>query len=142
MYKNKVLILVLIFTIFCVVCRSQTDTRGKIEIIQDSKINVLINKHIYLNKTEEKKFNGYRVQIFFDSGNNSKNRAFAKKGQFEALFPKVSAYLTFQSPNYKVRVGNFRTRMDAEGFKVKISEHFPNAFVVKDAIEFPDLEQE
>jgi hypothetical protein len=110
---------------------------GNIEIVQDSRIGNLITKHIYIG--ENGKLEGFRVQIFYDSGNNSKNRAFAKKGQFLAQYPEVGAYLSFQTPNYKVRVGDFRTRMDAEGFKVKISGTFTDAFVVKDEINYPDL---
>jgi len=45
----------------------------------------------------------------------------------------------FQSPYYKVRVGDFRSRMDAEGFKQKIINDFPDSFVVKDEINFPEL---
>lgn len=116
---------------------AQTSVIGKIEIIQDSRITSLLSKHIYIG--ENGKLEGYRVQIFFDSGNNSKNRAFAKKGQFIANYPQVNAYLTFQSPNYKVRVGDFRNRMSAEGFKNKIIMDFPDAFVIKDDINYPDL---
>jgi hypothetical protein len=56
-----------------------------------------------------------------------------------AMFPEQGVYLMFQSPYYKVRVGDFRTRMDAEGFKQKLLDEFPDAFVVKDEINFPEL---
>lgn len=107
----------------------------KVSIIQDSRINHLLDKHIYINDKE--KLHGWRIQIFFDSGNNSKSRAYSKKGLFMAKYPEVDVYLTFQSPYYKVRVGNYRTRMDAEGFKNNILDDFPDAFVVKDEIQYP-----
>ena len=110
---------------------------GKIEIVQDSRISALVNKHQYISK--EAKINGWRIQIFFDSGNNSKSRAFAKKGLFVARHPETGSYLTFQSPNYKVRVGDFRTRLDAEGFRQLILADFPDAFVVRDEINFPQF---
>lgn len=109
----------------------------KITVIEDPQIVSLVQKHIYLN--EKQKINGWRVQIFFESGNNSKSRAHAKKGLFMTLFPNTGVYLMFQSPYYKVRVGDFRSRMDAEGFKQKIIRDFPDSFVVKDEINFPDL---
>lgn len=115
----------------------QTSYPGKVVVHQDSRIDKLLEKHRAFG--EKGKLEGYRVQIFFDSGNNSKNKAAARKGQFVARFPEVGAYLTFQSPNYKVRVGDFRTRMDAEGFKAKILNDFPDAFVVRDEINFPEL---
>ncbi len=116
---------------------AQDGLPGRIDVVQDERITALVSKHIYIG--ENGKLDGYRVQIFYDSGNNSKNRSFAKKGQFLAQYPEVGAYLSFQSPNYKVRVGDFRTRMDAEGFKVRISGTFTDAFVVKDEINYPDL---
>jgi hypothetical protein len=131
------LIVIVVFLLSSFSVWAQTSQPGKVEIIQDSRILGLIDKHVYLG--ENGKLEGYRVQIFFDSGNNSKNRAFAKKGQFLAMYPEVGAYLTFQSPNYKVRVGDFRTRMDAEGFKAKIILDFTDAFVVMDDINYPDL---
>jgi hypothetical protein len=128
----------LLFVVFFLIAVLKLSAQsGKIEIVQDERITELVQKHIYINK--KAKIDGYRVQIFFDSGTNSKNRAFAKKGQFLAMFPDVGAYLTFQSPNYKVRVGDFRTRMDAEGFKAKIMLDFTDAFVVMDEINYPSL---
>ncbi|HNZ43972.1 MAG TPA: SPOR domain-containing protein [Bacteroidales bacterium] len=111
--------------------------RQKISVIEDPQIVSLVQKHIYLN--EKQKITGWRVQIFFESGNNSKSRAHAKKGLFMTLFPGTGVYLMFQSPYYKVRVGDFRSRMDAEGFKQKIINDFPDSFVVKDEINFPEL---
>lgn len=133
---RSLLILVISIVLSAVCVEAQDVAPGKVDIIQDGRIAHLIAKHIYIG--ENGKLEGYRVQIFYDSGNNSKNRAFAKKGQFIAQYSE-GAYLSFQTPNYKVRVGDFRTRMDAEGFKVKISGTFPDAFVVKDEINYPDL---
>lgn len=111
--------------------------RQKVTVIEDPRIISLVLKHKYLN--EKQKPVGWRVQIFFESGNNSKSRAYNKKGIFMAMYPNVGVYLMFQSPYYKVRVGDFRSRMDAEGFKQKLLGEFPDAFVVKDEINFPDL---
>jgi hypothetical protein len=138
MFRITILIFILFFVAVLNVSAQPRQT-GKVEIVQDERIPGLIDKHIYLN--ENGKLEGYRVQIFFDSGNNSKNRAFAKKGQFLSMFPNVGAYLTFQSPNYKVRVGDFRTRLDAEGFKARIIMDFTDAFVVMDEINYPSLEE-
>lgn len=114
---------------------SQSENNGKVEINADSRINTLIEKHKSVSGKE--KIIGWRVQIFFDSGNNSKNKAYSKKGAFSAKYPNVGSYLSFQSPNYKVRVGDFRTRMDAEGFKKMLLSDHPDSFVVRDEIKFP-----
>lgn len=109
--------------------------KGNITVIEADGISSLVEKHVYLN--EKQKIIGWRIQIFFDSGNNSKSKAYSKKGVFMAMYPDMSVYLMFQSPYYKVRVGDFRTRMDAEGFKQKLLGTFPDAFVVKDEIRAP-----
>jgi hypothetical protein len=136
MLKN---VSVFVIALLCVLAAAQAQTTypGTVKIHQDPRIPALLNKHIHMSKAG--RIDGYRVQIFFDSGTNSKNRAAGKKGQFAAMYSRVSAYLTWDAPNYKVRVGDFRTRMDAEGFKAKIIESFPDAFVVRDNINYPDL---
>lgn len=116
---------------------------GKVEIVVgDYRINTLVEKH----KTwceDRGSIKGFRIQIFFDSGNNSKSKAISAMSEFRSKHSKVEAYLMFQEPNYKVRVGDFRCRMDAQRFLHKITEDYPNAFIVKDnEINFPSLEVE
>jgi hypothetical protein len=82
---------------------------------------------------------GFRIQIFFDSGNSSKQAAMNVKRNFENRFPDIETYISFEEPNYKIRVGNFRTKLDAEGCLKKIAAQYPNAFVVPDFIEFPKI---
>lgn len=114
---------------------------GKVEIlVQDARITTLVAKHIAFNENRGT-IKGFRVQIFFDSGNNSKSRAVTAMNDFKAKYSNVEAYLMFQEPNYKVRVGDFRTRMDAQRLLNVIYEDFPTAFVVKDdEINFPSLD--
>lgn len=111
---------------------------GEVNIIQDERVNALIDKHIQANST----FNGmtgYRIQIFFDSGSNAKNRANSERRRFLILYPQTKAYVTFDAPNFKVRVGNFRTRLEAEKFLRDIQRHFEMAYVVPSRIDLPAL---
>jgi hypothetical protein len=128
---KKLLITLCFLSILCI----GNAQKKNITVIEDNGVSSLVEKHIYLN--EKQKIIGWRIQIFFDSGNNSKSKAYSKKGVFMAMYPDMSVYLMFQSPYYKVRVGDFRTRMDAEGFKQKLLGTFPDAFVVKDEIRPP-----
>jgi hypothetical protein len=115
---------------------------GKVEVlVQDSRINTLVAKHIAFNENRGS-ISGFRVQIFFDSGSNSKSRAETIMTGFQDKYETAEAYLTFQEPNFKVCVGDFRTRMDAQCFLHKIAEEYPDAFIVKDnEINFPSLEE-
>lgn len=110
--------------------------KGHIQVIQDDKVDLLVSKHIQINQNK-KGIEGYRIQIFFDSGNNSKTKAQSIYEGFIAKYTNVRAYLTFTSPNYKVRVGDFRTRLDAQRFLNTILEEYPNAWIIADIINLP-----
>jgi hypothetical protein len=106
---------------------------GKVEVIQDSRVDQLVAKHIELNQNRAGA-PGYRIQIFFDSGNNSKTKGQTVYEEFRARYPEVPAYLTFKAPNYKVRVGDFRTRLEAVRFLQDLLPVYPGAYVITDWI--------
>lgn len=131
-----------LFLLFCFLWlfNSSWGFSQKVEIIADAKIAALIAKHIAFNENKNG-IKGYRIQIFFDSGNNSKSNAMASMKEFTDKYPEIGAYLTFQEPNFKVRVGDFRTRLDAKRLLHKITDEFPNSFIVKEEnINLPSLE--
>lgn len=111
--------------------------KSQVEIISPTEINILIEKHISSNKSLEGKQKGYRVQIFFDSGNNSRMQATNVRNEFASKYPKISTHIIFKEPNFRVRVGDFRTRSDARGFQQTIADKYPQSFVVKDDIIYP-----
>jgi hypothetical protein len=106
---------------------------GKVEIAQDEKITQLSDQYRILNQNKNE-IDGYRVQIFFDSGSNSKNKATLFKGEFETSYPGIKTYLSYKEPYYRVRVGNFHSLVEAVGFQKKIDTDYPNSFPVKDKI--------
>lgn len=113
----------------------------KVEIIADAKISSLVAKHIAFNENR-KGIKGFRIQIFFDSGNNSKSNAVSAMKEFTNKYSEIGAYLTFNEPNFKVRVGDFRTRLDAKRLLAKIIDEFPNSFIViEDNVNMPSLEE-
>jgi len=137
------LILILVLSCFISPLYSQDGT-GELEISQDARIDSLLRFHVRLNderltNPDNYGIEGYRVQIFFESGNYSGARAREVKEVFELDYPDIPAYITWQSPNYRVRVGDFRTRMDAQRFLQQIIRDYPNAWVIKDEIKFPSL---
>ena len=109
---------------------------NKTEIVQDSRVDVLVNKHIRINESLNK-LEGFRIQLFSDSGNNSKNKAQAVRDEIQSRYPLIGVYLTFKSPNYKVRVGDFRTKLDAQRFLIELTGDYPNAFIIADQINLP-----
>ncbi len=112
---------------------------GSVEVIADERIDLLIDKHRYLNR-HQSTLEGWRIQIFFDSGANSKRRATEAQKRFSDRYAATKAYLSFKEPYYRVRVGDFRSRLEAEGFLNNIRNDYPNAFTVSDMIDPPPLE--
>ena len=59
--------------------------------------------------------------------------------RFNALYPHIHAYLSVASPNFKVTVGNFRTRLEAEALLQRIKGDFPDAFIVRERFKYPTI---
>ena len=62
---------------------------------------------------------------------NAVKNAIKIKTKFQTLYPDVPAYEKYEQPNFTILVGDFRTELEAWGFREKISFDFPNAFVKK-----------
>jgi hypothetical protein len=123
---------------------SQYSREGQVTVIQDSRIDSVLYHYNemrlkILENADNKAIEGYRIQIFFDSGPNSSDRAKQEKEEFMSEFPEIPAYVSWKAPNYRVRVGDFRTRLEAEKALQIIAADYPNAWVIKDEINFPVL---
>ena len=103
---------------------------------QESAVK-LMDKHVVINKNNAGKLMGFYVQICSESGSNSRERAENARKMFLSKYPKVSAHVSFREPNFRVRVGDFRTRAEARGFREQIQGNFPQSFVVKDEVKYP-----
>lgn len=107
-----------------------------INISADSRIQQLIDKHVQLNEIQAS-IPGFRIQLFIGSGNFSRNNAVTEKQKFDSRFSQDKSYLIFNTPNYIVRVGDFRTRLEAEAYRHKILSIYPEAYIVRDDIALP-----
>ncbi|MBL0046903.1 MAG: SPOR domain-containing protein [Bacteroidetes bacterium] len=115
---------------------AQHDSVGKVEISQSNEIDKLLLKHLQIN-SENESIDGFRIQIHFGG---EREKAKTIKTKFLQQFPDVAAYEVYQQPNFKVRVGDFRTRLEAQKFMTEINTYFPSAFIVADEIHLPKLE--
>ena len=108
-----------------------------VQIVQDSTVNVLLEEAI-TGKKEIIEIDGYRVQIY-SSNNQQKSKAEALALE-EQLKEKISqtVYVQYQSPFWKVRIGDFRTYDDAKEYKKLFVQQFPdlqgNTYIVRDKI--------
>lgn len=136
MKKRKYMLLILLFATLAVF--GQTNSEGTVNIEADPRIEELVELHSTYNKAFPV-MPGYRIQVFMESGTEALTRAEEVKKKFTEKNKGTNAYLTFDAPYYRVRVGDFRTRLDAEKFLLKINRRYPNAWVIKDEINFPEL---
>lgn len=125
--------------------KSDNPGSGQLNIIQDPALDTLISRYILANqKLEEKNgysgIEGFRIQIYNSSNRNAREESAKVRAEFMSQFPDIISYLLFAEPGYyKVRVGNFRSRTEATRLYLIISKKFPNADLVPDIINLPDL---
>ncbi|MCK4568709.1 MAG: hypothetical protein KAT76_00380, partial [Bacteroidales bacterium] len=82
---------------------SQADGNGYVIIVQDPRIDTILNKHLEMNKalllnTDNFAIDGYRIQIFEESGNKSSTRAREVMSEFSSKYTDMPIYLTWQAP--------------------------------------------
>lgn len=104
---------------------------GSVEIIQDYKIKELFEKSIELNSKTTVR--GYRVKIHFGT---EKNQAHEIKEKFVEKYPDVPSYVRYDQPFFSVKVGNYRTKLEAYKFLKQIQNEYNQAFLVQDEIDF------
>jgi len=119
------------------ICDNPADTGSvaRLDIHAPKGLNALLEKNRRNNKAE-KTFEGYRIQIY--AGQN-RQKAQKIKSEFYKEFPKAKAYIVYQQPNFKIRVGNFRNKMEAQELYYDLKTAFPSVLIVPTEIEYPVL---
>lgn len=102
---------------------------GNIVINDQAGANQLIEQHISFNK-EHGELPGYRIQIL--ATNSLVTAKDAKSGFLQQY--DYRATIVFEAPNYKLRIGNYTNRFDANRELQVLLESYPNALIVKDLI--------
>jgi hypothetical protein len=139
----------LLFT--CVICFFAfplfAQKRGEVVIIKDPLIDSLIEKRITLDKRTTPAAvggegiivskMGYRVQVFYGS---DRRETFSEQARFKAAYPKLNTYITYKEPNYYLRVGDFRTRLEAQSLMNELRPMFPTLFIFREKINAPSLD--
>jgi hypothetical protein len=108
--------------------------QGQIQIVQDKRIDKLLLTFSERN-ARTMKIPGYQIHIFSDSKQFAKNRADDALASFRSNYPDIEAYSKYESPEYKIYVGNFRTYNEAFKVKMQIRRDFPNAYIIDQLID-------
>ena len=116
----------------CASAQKPSIHKGAHEITGDIKVEQMVEKHIEFNERVQT-IPGYRVCIAKLSGANSRSQAFSMKNKFSGEHPGTGVYVVFDEPNFVVKVGDFRSRLEAYAFLQEIKE-FYKGYIVKDNI--------
>ena len=134
MMKNIFSFLVIIFISATV--SAQLDS-GKVVVYKDPRLALLVRKQAQINeettRNSRRTMPGYRIQIV---NTTDRNTAIDAKSKVYQLYPELKAYLLYQSPYYRIKVGNFKVRSEAENYVKSLQKNFPGSmFILKDIIE-------
>jgi len=115
---------------------SAQDT-SSIVIHKDPRVELLLKKQGEVNaaikKANARTAKGYRLLVI---NTNKRDDAIAAKTKVYTNFPELKAYLVYQSPYFKLKVGNFKTREEAEQYQKSLGYYFPKGvFIMSDTIE-------
>lgn len=98
----------------------------KITVSQDSKFENLLSEKRRINSSITIN-DRYKIQIFNGDSENSKKTL----NDFKKEFKNLDATIIFNTPYYKVWVGNFKTKIEAERNLVALQKKYPNALLIK-----------
>ncbi len=93
----------------------------------DTEMEFLLEERRIYNKSIDSD-EGYRIQIF---NGLKESEARAAQSKFNNLFPEIPAYLSYDQPDWKVRVGNYKTDLDVLKDLNRIRRNYPGAFKLK-----------
>lgn len=116
---------------------SANDSLQHVSVSSDPRVKALVKKNREINEAAYlktiKNMSGYRLQVI---NTNDRKKALSVKTRMLSEFPGEKTYFIYHSPYFKIQMGNFRTRGDAEDLLQKVKEIYPSGvFVVPSKIQ-------
>ena len=91
----------------------------------------------YVSANASKRITGYRIRVYYENNQNARNRSEAIARTISGTYPGIGVYRTFESPNFKVCVGDFRTKDEALKLYHALKSSYPTAIILKETINYP-----
>jgi hypothetical protein len=112
---------------------------GSLVIYQNPAIDSLIYRYILYNERLNG-LEGFRIQIYSSSDKSARMESGKVRQEFITKFPDILSYASFDKPGYyKIRVGDYKTRIEGTKYLLMVRKVFPDAYLVPDVINFSDL---
>lgn len=131
----------ILLLIACYVANAETpeimasiEAGGNITIVQPAALDSLLTRKTTIMDNESGKMSGeatatrsgYRVQLFEDNNPRTARRdAESYHTRVQAEYPHIRSYISFNSPYWRVKAGDFRTRAEAESVLAQLRHSFP-----------------
>ena len=109
---------------------------AKVEVYLEPSVEKLLDLEKAIKEKRSGTIKGYRVQIHFGP---DRDKAKELKAKFIQKYSDVTAYEEYDMPNFKIRVGDFRTKLDAYRFLKQLTADFPSSFIVQDDVELKEI---
>ena len=98
---------------------------GVVRVESSARIKELVAQKTEYGK-EKNSYPGYKIQIYY----GSEKECYEIQDEFRALFPEIPTSIVFSTPQWKLQVGEFRTRLEADRSIAGIKEEYPAAIVL------------
>lgn len=120
----------------------KNDSIGTLVVKQDKRLTLLLDLH-KTKSMEKQGFEGFRIQIYSESSIDSGiDKAEEFQREFKERFPDLRVYLKYFDPDFKIRVGNFRSKIECEKTLKRVKLYYPSCYTVRTFIAFKDLIEE
>lgn len=129
--------LLLLFLISAMAGNVSGQTAPSVTVTKDPRIDLLVNKQIEINeyttRNARRTAQGFRILVI---STNDRNKVTEAKTKMYREFPELKAYMMYQSPFFRLKVGNFKERTEAEDYLLKIQRIYDKGvYIVPDIIE-------
>lgn len=119
----------LLFMIPMALFAQSSDSAG-VTVEADARIDKLIEKRkeaFRIDSTES----GFRIQIY---STTDRKQILLEEEKFKSNYPELALYMKYDSPNFKLRVGDFKSKLDAQYWFNKLQADYPTLFLVPDKV--------
>ncbi|WP_460572553.1 SPOR domain-containing protein [Flaviaesturariibacter terrae] len=116
---------------------SAASAQTGVVVHKDPRVDLLAKRQSQINvavrKASSHTAQGFRLLIV---STTDRQEAINAKSKIYTLYPELKAYLSYQSPYYKLKAGNFKTRAEAENYRKSLNSQFAKGvYIINDVVE-------
>lgn len=133
---KRVIFILFICVSMPVLAQNHSDS-GQLTVKADPRIEKILNRRVEFYNLDSS-HQGYRLQILSIT---DRKEAMLEMENFQLKYPGIPIYLKYDSPNFKLRIGDFSNKIEAHFWFMKLQEDYPHLFVVPDKVYPKQIEE-